>query len=248
MTRWNDRFRVLTWNIHAGIGPDRKYDLGRIIGIIQQHEPDIIALQEVDSRGRSDALPLDQLKLALGHHAAEARTIVAPDGHYGHVLMSRWPMRTTMLHDLSVNRREPRFAIEAKVGLPAGGLTILATHLGLGYTECQQQVARLTDIIGHISGRVVLLGDFNDWHRLLRRTMRNLLPGRSNLKTFPARYPVLELDGLYWRPAEAAISWWLDPAGRHASDHLPVLADFLMEEDEPAKASPKKDAARSSQA
>jgi endonuclease/exonuclease/phosphatase family metal-dependent hydrolase len=228
VTLWNDRFRVLTWNIHAGIGPDRKYDLERIIALVRWHQPDIIALQEVDSRGRSHALPLETLKSALGHHAAEARTIIAPDGHYGHVLMSRWPMRTTMLHDLSVNRREPRFAIEANVGLPTGALTILATHLGLGYVECQQQVARLVDIVSRIEGRLILLGDFNDWHRLLRRAMRPLLPGRSNLKTFPARYPVLELDGIYWRPADAAISWWLDPAGRASSDHLPVLADFSM--------------------
>jgi endonuclease/exonuclease/phosphatase family metal-dependent hydrolase len=228
VTQWNDRFRMLTWNIHAGIGPDRRYDLERVIGIIQQHEPDIVALQEVDSRGRSHALPVDALKAALGHHAAEARTIVAPDGHYGHVLMSRWPMRTTMLHDLSVNRREPRFAIEARVGLPTGPLTVLATHLGLGYAECQQQVTRLTDIIDRIPGPVILMGDFNDWHRLLRRAMRALLPGRSNLKTFPARYPLLELDGFYWRPEAAAISWWLDPQGRHASDHLPILADFSL--------------------
>lgn len=231
MTVRNDFFRLLTWNIHAGIGPDRAYNIGRVIEIIRQHEPDIVALQEVDSRGRSHALPLDALKAALGHHAAEARTIVAPDGHYGHVLMSRWPMRTTMLHDLSVTRREPRFAIEARVGLPSGALTVIATHLGLGYAECQQQVARLVDIIGRVSGPVILMGDFNDWHRLLRRAMRALLPGRSNLKTYPARYPLLELDGFYWRPARAAVSWWLDPAGRHASDHLPILADFALNAD-----------------
>lgn len=223
----NDRFRLLTWNIHAGIGPDRRYDLDRIIALIQRHEPDIVALQEVDSRGRSHALPLDALREALGHHAAEARTIVAPDGHYGHVLMSRWPMRTTMLHDLSVNRREPRFAIEARVTLPGEvPLTLLATHLGLGYSESRQQIMLLADIIADFSGPVVMMGDFNDWHRVLRRTMRPLLPGRSNLRTFPARYPILELDGFYWRPEPAAIAWWLDPEGRHASDHLPILADF----------------------
>lgn len=231
MTRWNDRFRVLTWNIHAGIGPDRQYNLARIIDLIRRHEPDIVALQEVDSRGRAHDLPLDALKLALGHHAAEARTIVAPDGHYGHVLMSRWPMRTTLIHDLSVNRHEPRFAIEACVGLPDGDaetLTVVATHLGLRYAESQEQVQRLAQILERLSGRVILMGDFNDWHRLVRRALRPLLPGRSNLRTFPARYPVLDLDGLYWRPVDAAINWWLDPAGRHSSDHLPVVADFLL--------------------
>lgn len=238
MSRWKDRFRALTWNIHAGIGPDRQYNLARVIEVIRRHEPDIVALQEVDSRGRSHDSPLDTLKLALGHHAAEARTIVAPDGHYGHVLMSRWPMRTSVLHDLSVRRREPRFAIEAVLTLPSGDaiaedggsntLTVLSTHLGLRYGECQEQVGRLADILRRVSGRIILMGDFNDWHHLVRRTMQPLLPGRSNLRTFPARYPVLALDGLYWRPADAAIGWWLDPDGRDSSDHLPVIADFSL--------------------
>jgi len=45
---------VLTYNIHHGEGVDGKLDLVRIAKVIQEVEPDIVALQEVDQNaGRS---------------------------------------------------------------------------------------------------------------------------------------------------------------------------------------------------
>ena len=41
---------------------------------------------------RPQPLPLAFLTNALGEHQAVARTIVAEDGHYGHAVISRWPM------------------------------------------------------------------------------------------------------------------------------------------------------------
>ena len=69
-----EALRVLSWNIHGGMGPDRRYDLARIANLVASHDPDVIALQEVDSRGRSGSqAPVCELKEALGEHAAEAR-------------------------------------------------------------------------------------------------------------------------------------------------------------------------------
>src|SRR5947209_3821546 len=42
--------RVMTWNIHGGLGTDRRFDLSRVVEIISRHHPDVVALQEVDSR------------------------------------------------------------------------------------------------------------------------------------------------------------------------------------------------------
>lgn len=221
--------RIVTWNIHAGIGADRRYNLTRIIDIVRRHAPDIVALQEVDSRGRLEELPLSALTKALGEYSAEARTIVATDGHYGHVLISHWPMQDVRLHDLSVPRREPRFAIEAALDTPLGRLQVIAAHLGLRANECRQQVNRLRPLVEAGSGPLVLLGDFNDWHGQVRRALLPLLPGRSRGKTFPARYPLLNIDGFYCRPAAALMRSWVDYDARDASDHLPVIADIALE-------------------
>jgi endonuclease/exonuclease/phosphatase family metal-dependent hydrolase len=224
--------RVLTWNIHKGIGADRRYDLGRIIDLARRHEPDIVALQEVDSRGRDPTnLPLAALKLALGSHAAEARTIVAEDGHYGHVLISRWPLEQVALHDVSIARREPRCAIDAVVRTPRGPFRAIATHLGLGMGERRWQIRKLVALAsGTDPGEgMVMLGDFNDWHGEVRRAVSGLLPAWSFLRTFPARRPIFKLDRIFCRPAGALTQCWTDSEAARASDHLPVIADLALE-------------------
>lgn len=225
--------RILTWNIHKGIGPDRRYDLARIIDLIAGHDPDIVALQELDSRGRGKdggALPLETLKQVLGSHAAEARTIVAPDGHYGHVLISRWPMHLVNLHDISVSRREPRCAIEALIHSPTGLIKVIATHLGLQIAERRHQVDRLTELVHATRGGLVVLGDFNDWHGQVRRSLMHILPARTMIKTFPAWRPLFKLDRVYARPLEALLRSWTDSRARRASDHLPVIVDLKLPE------------------
>ena len=61
--------RVLSWNIHGGVGPDRRYDLDRVVELAAAHDADVVALQEIDSRGEREASPLRKLKEALGEHA-----------------------------------------------------------------------------------------------------------------------------------------------------------------------------------
>lgn len=236
--------RVLTWNIHGAIGADRRHNLARVIELVRRHEPDLVAIQEVDSRGRDPTdLPLEAFKAVLGTHAAEARTIVAEDGHYGHVLISRWPLENVHLHDISVRRREPRCAIEATIITARGRFRAIATHLGLGVGELRRHVAklvRLAELPTHPVGEgvvldwpnldgLVMLGDFNDWHGQVRRALMDRLPAWSTLKTFPARRPRLKLDRIFCRPPGALIECWTDPEARHASDHLPVIADLRLD-------------------
>ncbi|WP_119418230.1 endonuclease/exonuclease/phosphatase family protein [Desertibaculum subflavum] len=221
--------RLATWNIHAGRGIDGTYDLGRTIAILRRHDPDIVALQELDSRGREVA-PLAYLAETLGGHAAEARTITAPDGHYGHAVISRWPFTRTRLHDLSESRREPRAAIETWIETPYGALHLTAVHLGLRFGERRRQAARLAKIAEPGAAATVMLGDFNEWgwRGPVRRTLAVVMQGRTRHRTFPARWPLLRLDRIYCRPAEALIRSWTDRAAREASDHLPVIADIRM--------------------
>lgn len=224
--------RLLTWNIHSGIGSDSAYDLARVVELIRRHDPDIIALQEVDSRGRSGTdLPLPFLKEALGEHAAEARTIVAPDGHYGHVVISRWPMAGIKIHDLSILKREPRCAIEMTVQTPSGPLHLVSTHLGLGIFERKRQARLLATLASRGGEPSVILGDFNDWFQRgsVRRALARVMPARTMHKTFPARWPLLMLDRIYCKPYSALTRSWTDSLARGISDHLPVLADIRVD-------------------
>ena len=60
--------RLLTYNVHRCVGVDRKLDVARIVGVIAEHEPDIVCLQELDV-GRARTGYVDQ---AVWAEAVEA--------------------------------------------------------------------------------------------------------------------------------------------------------------------------------
>ena len=42
------RLNVMSYNIHVGVGMDKRQDLARIAEVIKLHRADIVGLQEVD--------------------------------------------------------------------------------------------------------------------------------------------------------------------------------------------------------
>jgi endonuclease/exonuclease/phosphatase family metal-dependent hydrolase len=42
--------RIMTWNVHGTLGRNPRFDLARVVKLIRHWDPDIVALQEVDSR------------------------------------------------------------------------------------------------------------------------------------------------------------------------------------------------------
>jgi len=64
--------RVVTYNIHACVGVDRRYEPARIAAVLREIDADIVCLQEVDVR-RGTRLHGDQaayLAEATGHYTA----------------------------------------------------------------------------------------------------------------------------------------------------------------------------------
>jgi endonuclease/exonuclease/phosphatase family metal-dependent hydrolase len=224
--------RLLTWNIHGASGRNRRFDLERVIKLIQGWQPDVVALQEVDSRRKlpGGADPFHVLQDALGKHGVSARSITTDDGHYGQMLISCCPIRHSEIIDISAPEREPRRAIKAEVEMPAGPVRVVATHLGLSIGERRGQARKLIDLAGKPGMTTVVLGDFNDWFWAgsVHAVLRHELPGRSRFRTFPSFCPLLRLDRVFCRPAGALQRIFRDRAARDISDHLPVIADVAL--------------------
>jgi endonuclease/exonuclease/phosphatase family metal-dependent hydrolase len=223
----------MTWNIHGALGRNPRFDLDRVIEFVKGHAPDIVALQEIDSRRAREAHvgnPFDVLQEALGTHGIGAKTVVTADGEYGQALISRWPLESTQIHDLSYPEREPRRAICSDVATPFGPLRVIATHLGLSLRERRSQAITLLKMLGRLDRPTVALGDFNDWFWAgsVRRGLARALPGFSRHRTFPSRLPLFQLDRIYLSPASALISSRTDYQARAISDHLPVIADISV--------------------
>jgi endonuclease/exonuclease/phosphatase family metal-dependent hydrolase len=223
----------MTWNIHGAYGRNPRFDLDRVIALIQGHKPDIIALQEIDSRrprAAGIAEPFRALEAALGAHSVGAKTIATTDGEYGQALISRWPIFNMEIHDISYQEREPRRAICGEIAAPAGALRVIATHLGLSVGERRGQAQALLRLIGDGPLTTVVLGDFNDWFWVgsVRKVLAARLPARTRQRTFPSIFPLFRFDRVYCSPASALVGARTDPAARALSDHLPVIVDVRV--------------------
>lgn len=226
-----DSLRVLTWNIHGCVGTDGRRDPARIAHAIRALGPDILALQEVDSRNRhADGVDVfEYLMATLGGYGLDAKTLSTECGHYGQMLISRWPLAKSVVHDISVVSREPRRALDVRLDCPQGSLRVLATHFGLGPAERRAQFRAVADIVGRgIARPTILLGDFNEWRRRGAgyRLLSPLFERATTHSTFPSRCPLLPLDRIWCHPARLMVRSWTDRSQRRASDHLPLLAEL----------------------
>jgi len=224
--------RLATWNIHRSVGRDQIENPQRIATVLQELAADVIALQEVGftAPGNGDVLET----LAARARARALPGIVRHDGKgaFGNALLSRLPVRSWQLHDLSVKGREPRGLIEARLAVHDQTLRILATHLGLRARERADQAARIRALQEDArDGHQVVLGDLNEW-RPYARTLRCLRPGagpsRRHPATFPSSRPVLALDRIFVAPASAVTGLYVHRSAlaRIASDHLPLIAEI----------------------
>jgi endonuclease/exonuclease/phosphatase family metal-dependent hydrolase len=224
--------RVLTWNVHGCVGRDGVRDPDRVARVLETAQPDISALQEIDSRTRAAARdPFSYFGELFGWTAVSVRTLSAKDGHYGHLVLSRWPIESLGEIDLSVRWREPRKAIVGAIDAPAGRIVVVAAHLGLLPFERRRQFARLTERIAEIADRpLIVLGDFNDFpgRGLAERSLCPPLEATPSLPTYPSRLPLLPLDRIWYsKPLEMVTIATVSDA-EHVSDHLPLLATLRL--------------------
>ena len=225
--------RLATWNIHGGVGGDRRHDVERIVRVLREIDADVVALQEVTPLALEEGV-LREVRDTLGMHVAPSRTHCKRDADYGNALLSRFPLRKVTSIDLSVSAREPRNAIDARIDVHGHELRVVATHLGLKPSERRVQVQRILAQFEHAPmGPAVVMGDVNEWYlwgRPLRWLHRRFAVTRAPA-TFPARRPMLKLDRIWAHPARALESLEVhrSPLARIASDHLPLVARFRFQ-------------------
>ncbi len=163
------RVRVLSYNIHLGVGMDKKLDLARIAKVIERTRADLAALQEVDRlshRVKGIDEPAELARLT-GMNQAFGKALDVPGGEYGELILSRWPLKDVKRHEFSSEEGcEPRAAITAKVQLGEGGPEILfvGTHLEHANARVRlRQVESLVQILNDAKPHpAILAGDFND--------------------------------------------------------------------------------------
>lgn len=158
--------RIITYNIHRCIGGDHKRSPERISDVIAAHQPDIVALQEVDC---------GQVRPALYDQAALiAEQLNFPEvwierERCGNAVLSRYPMKRVKAGGLHRVCRwhtlARRGALWVEVEAFGIQIQIINTHLGLTGTSRLNQSRVLTGLEWLDSEDcrppVILCGDFN---------------------------------------------------------------------------------------
>jgi endonuclease/exonuclease/phosphatase family metal-dependent hydrolase len=183
---------LATYNIHACVGTDRRFDPQRTANVVRELDADVVALQEVEKRCVEGSDLLDFLGAAVGLTTIAGPILFRETGNFGNALLTRLPILAVSRIDLSQPRREPRGALD--VALACGGkkMQVVATHLGLCPGERRWQIRRLLGLFepGH-TDLAVLLGDLNEWllwGRPQRRLRRQFIAS-AHPRTYPARFP-----------------------------------------------------------
>ena len=225
------RLKLVTYNIHSSVGRDGQSDISRIWRILEEEQPAVAALQEVEWK-------LDGAT-GLPATASFCQTRAAGEGSFGLVTLSPLRVLNCEKYDLSYgSAREPRYCLRTDLEVEAGAvLHVFNCHLGLAVRERRFQRDRmLSDAIllaENLHHAVVLMGDFNDspWsvvHSSLRRHFRDAFraAGKRWGPTFRAGPLPARLDRIYVSPGIRVMDCFVrkDPLARVASDHLPVLA------------------------
>ncbi len=241
------RLKVLTLNIHKGFNwRNTQLTLHALKNNLQILHPDIVFLQEVVGENKKYEKKFDDWitnqfeflakdlwdDFAYSHHA------VFDHKHHGNVILSKFPILSSHVEDLTINNYEKRAILFSKISIEDKTIHAFCTHLNLTNRDRLKQYEILKKfILANIDNHhpTLLCGDFNDWNK---RASTNLLD-IENLKevhktlhgdygrTFPMMFPMLSLDRIYSKgliPIKAEVlnskEWQI------ISDHLPLYCEL----------------------
>jgi endonuclease/exonuclease/phosphatase family metal-dependent hydrolase len=244
--------KVLTYNIHKGFSTSNlRFILHDIKESLRLVDADILLLQEIHgeriiSKKRFDDWPNNRqfefLADQVWHHHAYGKNAIYKSGHHGNAILSKYPFISWENIDVSFMRTASRSLLHGIIQMPGieQKIHIICVHLGLFGRERESQLATLVERINsHVPSDepLVIAGDFNDWRGYADRHLHQDLGVKEIFKsirgayarTFPAVYPVLSMDRIYYRGLEAVHCQRLhDQQWKRMSDHTPLLAEFRL--------------------
>ncbi len=247
--------RVVSYNMHTGIGADNQLDLERTAQTLEAMDADVIGLEEVDvhwadrSEWRDQARDLAQaLRMRVFFapiYDFDPVTAGEPRRQYGLAFLTDLRVLSTENHEitrLSTQGTDP--VPEPAPGFPeivvkerGAVVHIYATHLdfradpSVREMQVQDTLTILDEDPKH--AQQVLVGDFNappDAPELAPLWTELVdswsIAGSGDGYTYPTVDPVKRIDYITTSPNIDTIA--ADVVATEASDHLPVVADLVV--------------------
>jgi endonuclease/exonuclease/phosphatase family metal-dependent hydrolase len=228
--------KVASYNIHKGIGLDRRRNPERVLEVLREVDADVIALQEADRRfgSRESVLPLHLLDDHSDWKPVPFGMRALSMGWHGNVILVRKSAEIVHHTPIHLPALEPRGAVMADIATAAGVFRIVGMHLDLSGLWRRRQAAAICAHVDGCSERrpTVLMGDLNEWTaaagclRDFGRDYRMAATGPS----FHSRRPVGRLDRIMVSRDLTVTDCGVhaSAAARKTSDHLPIWATLAV--------------------
>ena len=230
--------RVMTYNIHVGVGMDKKLDLQRIADVINRERPDLVGLQEVDrgvkrTEGKDE---IAELAALTRMEYAFAPNLDYQGGKYGVAILSRFPIKNRV-HRMFENKRESerRGMLLVEVEIDRKPLTFVTTHLDYQFADGRLfETEQLLKFLTGVKEPLIVVADLNDVpsgsaYQLMRTKFEDAWVtsrAKGDGFSYPADKPTKRIDHIFYsKGARAKKAWVVETL---ASDHIPVVAEVEL--------------------
>lgn len=247
------KLKILTYNIHKGFNTlGNLFVLRQIKQSLRQTGADILFLQEVVGKNLAHQNKVEHwpsepqfefLADSVWDHFSYGKNAVFESRNHGNAILSKYPLHLQENLNISNHQLEQRGLLHCQVILPKNGqpLHLFNTHIDLLAAGRKKQITKIRQRIQQETSPadpVLFCGDFNDWSmeipKLLEPDLQlkeahTILHG-APAKSFPAFWPFLRLDRVYYRHLHPLSCKSLSgPPWNQLSDHLPLLAEFTVD-------------------
>ena len=217
----NRQLQIMSYNVRHCAGMDMVVDYDRTANVIVQQQPDVVALQELDSMtGRSgNRDQLGELASRTGYHPVFGAAIEFDGGQYGVGILTReMPVSTKRI---PLPGEEPRVLLVVELE----DYVIACTHLDLDEAQRMASVPLIVEEAQRWQKPFLLAGDWNDTpdSELIKTMTQYFTVLSDNEATYPADKPneCIDYVGVFNSRAEAIESHVIDEP--EASDHRPLV-------------------------
>jgi endonuclease/exonuclease/phosphatase family metal-dependent hydrolase len=245
-------FRVMTVNVHKGFSfLNRRFILHELREAVRSVAADVVFLQEVQGTHEHHSSRVNDWPTApqyefladsIWPQFAYGRNAVYPHGHHGNAVLSKFPIIHHENHDVTISGPEARGMLHCVLRAPgyARPIHAICVHLGLRESHRRRQLDLLCRMVCDgipEEDPLLVAGDFNDWRRRAHGVLERCAGLREVFvhaygqaaRTFPARFPTLQLDRIYVRNAQVHAPMVLPRRPwSHLSDHAPLAAEISL--------------------
>ena len=235
--------RVMTFNIQHGLDyKNNIIDLDLFVRSIKKYGADVCGLNEVRGDGPLDGYT-DQTNaigdgLGFNRYFGEA---IKVDGTspYGNAIVSRYTFKSVQTVPVpdpddkdDESYFETRCVVKAIADIDGKDVCFLVCHMGLIESERKNAVKTLCGLIDELAIPTVVMGDFNaEPHDPVLAPLFDRLEDTDNkalvahAKTFPSDNPNIKIDYILYKGLECVSTTTVTEV---ISDHLPIVADFII--------------------